>query len=151
METPSQCDRCGFIVERTPKPENRLKLKWLFAMAAMPLLLVVPLPSLAALSSARLFAVQAPLSTPRDSTNLSPSSPFLSSPSPVTLPPSLSPAPPPLSSPPNQQLRSPAVVIGCNAGGCLDSSGNWYPGAGGVYLNKDGMGCARTGVWLQCN
>jgi hypothetical protein len=128
-----------------------VKLKLLLFMTASGLvLLAVHAPSFAAPGRAHLLPVQAPLSPPRDSANILPPSPLLS---PPAAPPSQSPLTPAPSmpSPPSPQLRSPAVVTGCNAGGCLDSSGNWYPGAGGLYLNRNGAACARTGMWMQCN
>jgi hypothetical protein len=132
--------------ESMMKPVLSVKRKLPFVMTLVPALLAV-LPSLAMPRGAYLVPVQAPLSLPGDSAKVSPPSPFLSTPSPLSSPPS--PAPSPLISSP--KIGTPAVVIGCNGGGCLDSSGNWYSGAGGVYLNKEGTACARTGVWLQCN
>lgn len=119
----------------------------------LPALLAFCLAPRASLSMS-LLPVQAPGAQPSGSSIIgAPSSPFLTAPSPLTGPSSQQPAA--SSSPsftrPGALPASPPVVTGCSAGGCLDSSGNWYSGAAGAYVNKNGAACARMGSWMQCN
>jgi hypothetical protein len=111
------------------------------AVAAL-LLTVTTLPSIAATGSDPL-GILAPPTIPAPTTTVLPNSP--SPPSPLSPPsPSLQPVP---------TTQAPAVVTTCNAGGCLDASGNQYVGGamGNVYMSSGGKMCGRTGVWMQCN
>jgi hypothetical protein len=105
------------------------------AVAAL-LLTVTTLPSIAATGSDPL-GILAPPTIPAPTTALLPNPPSLPSPS-------LQPAP---------TTQAPTVVTTCNAGGCMDASGNQYVGSamGNVYMSSGGKMCGRTGVWMQCN
>jgi hypothetical protein len=54
---------------------------------------------------------------------------------------------------------APVIINGCDAGGCNDVNANRYNGnangnegnGNGLYLDKSGRRCIRSGAWLQCS
>ena len=64
------------------------------------------------------------------------------------------PAPPPGSAvPPAAPLPGPGapLPVTCDAGGCRDASGTFYPGAPGHVTGPGGKSCTHNGVWMTCN
>jgi hypothetical protein len=114
-------------------PGNIMKLQVLFSIPVTLMLSAASLPSGAAAYGIGPLGAPASPSLSLDTTRVPPAPP----------------APVPQPSP---AFKSPSVVNWCSAGGCLDSSGNWYSGAtGNLYLDNRGNPCVRTGTWLQCN
>jgi hypothetical protein len=113
-----------------------MKLKLLFSIPFTLMLTAVSLSSIAAVNGTGLSDAPASPFLPQDSIKA----------------PSAPPAPPLTVPQPSPALKGPSVATWCSAGGCLDSSGNWYSGgAGNLYLNNSGNACVRSGSWLQCN
>jgi hypothetical protein len=45
---------------------------------------------------------------------------------------------------------SAPVPVTCDAGGCRDAGGNYYPGAPGQVVSPSGRVCSHNGVWMTC-
>ncbi len=54
--------------------------------------------------------------------------------------------------PPATPLPGPSapIPVQCDAGGCRDPSGAYYPGAAGQTTSPSGRLCSRNGVWMTC-
>jgi hypothetical protein len=44
---------------------------------------------------------------------------------------------------------SAPIPVTCDAGGCRDSNGSYYPGSG-TLVSPSGRMCSNNGVWMQC-